>query len=94
MLKINIAEHGLFTVDPVILSRAVAALGSASPLYVRQMASGHAGYGEHPDALIGRTALDGCTLIECLIIWVDSGNHSWGGEPTPSELIDLAFQGR
>lgn len=74
-------EHGLFEVDADTLSKAVAQLGSASLQYVRQQAAGHAGY---PEEWLGlTTALDDCTLIEALIIWVESGNHTFANASTP-----------
>lgn len=69
--------HGTFEVDAEVLTRAVYALGSASTIHVRREAAGHAGYPEVPDAWLGATALDDCTLIEALIIWVESGNHTF-----------------
>ena len=69
--------HGTFEVDAEVLSRAVFALGSASPIFVRREAAGHAGYPEPDAAWLGATALDDCSLIEALIIWVESGNHTF-----------------
>lgn len=68
--------HGLFEVDPEVLTRAVARLGSASVRFVRREAAGHAGYFMN-DEVFGTTPLDDCSLIEALIIWVESGNHTF-----------------
>jgi hypothetical protein len=69
--------HGLFEVDPQVLTRAVAAHGSSSLNFVRTRAAEAAGYAEHPNAWLGVTPLDDCSLIEALIIWVESGNHTF-----------------
>lgn len=67
--------HGQFKVDADVLSLAVAQLGSASLGWLRAQAAGHAGYPEQPFSWV--TALDDCSRIECLIIWVESGNHTF-----------------
>lgn len=69
--------HGTYRVDPEVLSRAIFRYGAASLPWVRAQAAGHAGYPEDPNAFLGVTPLDDCTLIEALIIWVDSGNHTF-----------------
>lgn len=72
--------HGLFEVDPEVLQRAIASLGSASVTYVRQQAAAHAGYpatSAVPWVAALTTALDDCNVVECLIIWVESGNHTF-----------------
>lgn len=69
-------NHGRFEVDPKVLSRAVAQVGSATAFFVRKEAAGAAGYPQ-PDLMFGKTGLDDCTLIEALIIWVESGNHTF-----------------
>lgn len=66
--------HGRYEVDAEVLTRAVAAVGAASVTWVRAQAAGCAGY---PEGQFGFTALDDCTLIEALIIWVESGNHTF-----------------
>lgn len=66
--------HGLFEVDAEVLDRAVFALGAASVGFVRAQAAGAAGYAELP---FGLTALDDCSRLEALVIWVESGNHTF-----------------
>jgi hypothetical protein len=67
--------HGYFEVDAEVLSRAIVKMGSASLSYVRSQAAGAAGYGANYLGI--QTALDDCTLIEALVIWVESGNHTF-----------------
>jgi hypothetical protein len=67
--------HGLFEVDAEVLSRAVAARGSASLTYLRREVAGAAGYDLPDNPFDLTTPLDDCSLIEVLIIWVESGNH-------------------
>ena len=69
--------HGLFEVDADTLTRAMVAKGNASLTYLRREAAGHAGYPESEVSYLGITALDDCSAIECLIIWVESGNHTF-----------------
>lgn len=76
-IELRHANHGYFAVDAKVLSRAIFAHGSSSLHYVRTQAAGCAGYPEPGAAWLGVTALDDCTLVEALIIWVDSGNHLW-----------------
>lgn len=66
--------HGFFEVDAEVLDRAVFRLGAASTVLVRTEAAGAAG---HPELPFGATALDDCTRIEALIIWIESGNHTF-----------------
>lgn len=78
-VTLNHPHHGTYTVDTAVLDTAVIRYGNASLMYVRKQAAGCCGYPEHQNAwLTGETALDDCTLIECLIIWIESGNHNFG----------------
>lgn len=81
MIVLNHPAHGRFEVDPEVLSVAVARFGSASVTYVRHQAAGAAGY--EPTFLGLYTDLDDCTLIEALIIWVESGNHPFKAPDDP-----------
>lgn len=66
-------NHGTFRVDADSLQKAVEKYGSASEFFVREQTCGHVGF-PMPDKFLGVTALDDCSVIECLIIWVESGN--------------------
>ena len=71
--------HGHFEVRAEVLEEALRSdYGNADVAYVRQEAAARCG---HPkDGLFGLryTAFDDCSRLECLIMMVDSGNHSFG----------------
>jgi hypothetical protein len=67
--------HGLFEVDPEVLSRAVEAVGSASITYLRQEAAGCCGH--EADTFGVQHAFDDLSRIEVLIAWIESGNHTF-----------------
>lgn len=69
--------HGTFTVDADVLARAVFRLGAATVSYLRCQTAKHCGYPEPDTGWLGFTALDDCNAVECLIMWVESGNHTF-----------------
>jgi hypothetical protein len=67
--------HGLFEVPVRTLTRALAATKHRSDALIRIQACGHCGYGEFD--IEGPTPLDDCSRLETLIIWIESGNHTF-----------------
>jgi hypothetical protein len=69
--------HGLFEVDSHILTRAMDATKYRSTDLIRVQACGFCGYGEFDIFAGEKTPLDDCTRLEVLIIWIESGNHTF-----------------
>jgi len=68
--------HGLFKVTPQALNRAIAATAARSTDLLRSQAAGHVGYGEFEPGAINNP-LEDCSRLEVLIIWIESGNHTF-----------------
>jgi hypothetical protein len=68
--------HGLFAgIDPTVLHRAMIATANRSLPLLRAQAAGCTGF---PEVEVGApTPYDDCTWIEVLIIWIESGNHTF-----------------
>lgn len=68
--------HGLFDgVDPEVLTRAMRAISHRSILLLRAQACGSCGYGDFAPG--DPNPLDDCNFLEVLIIWIESGNHTF-----------------
>ena len=68
--------HGVFVLDEDRINKltlAVRDVGDASLGYVRRHTAAACGH----DESVWDTALNDCTLIDCLIMWIESGNHPW-----------------
>lgn len=70
--------HGLFAgIDPTTLARAIAATKHRSLALLRSQAAGCCGHSDY-DWVAGEAGpYDDCTRIEVLIIWIESGNHTF-----------------
>lgn len=67
--------HGLFEVSVRTLLRAQVATASRSNALLKVQAAGHCGYG---DFEVGApNPLDDCSKLEVLIMWIESGNHTF-----------------
>jgi hypothetical protein len=67
--------HGLFEVPVRVLNRALEATKFCSDALIRHQAAGHCGYGEFD--IDAPNPLDDCSRLEVLIIWIESGNHTF-----------------
>jgi hypothetical protein len=65
-------DHGYFEVDAEVLNKVVFKYGDYYLPHVRKWAADCCGHSVQPD---GTTAFDDCSRIECLIMWVESGNY-------------------
>lgn len=68
--------HGLFKVQARVLDRAIAATKHRSDALIRMQAAAHCGFGEF-DIEDASNPLSDCYRHELLIIWIESGNHTF-----------------
>lgn len=70
--------HGLFAgIDPKVLDRALKATTFRADTLIRHQAATACGHPDY-DWMAGAPGpLDDCTRIEVLMIWIESGNHSF-----------------